>query len=517
MGWKGKSLLGLPVVAGVLYAGLAFVTREPDRPVTSIETGGKLAIAGVTIVDPGTGTHTPDRTVLIEGGMIAGIAEPGSLPANFASAQRVDAAGKFLIPGFNDMHAHPLGAHDPSGGLALMLANGITGFRQMSGSDALLDERRTSRLPLTVDAPAVPILPSALLTPLNASRPEQARQTVREQQAHGSDFIKAGFVSGPVLFAALDEARKIGIPVAGHVPAGVSVVASAQSGMRAIEHLGPANSLLIAPARDGGHILAEVHATTKFPQVPAIRSHILEKLAEWALAKRVINPAAADPEAGGVEPMRRALASFDEGRCRKAMQDLKAAGNWQVPTLIRLKSIYLADDPAFAREPNLRYMTRETVRDWRAAATKFAQIYSRDDRATMRAGYAASLRLVKLLEEEGVPMLAGSDASGAGWEVPGFALHQEFDELARAGLSPLRILQMTTSDAATFLGRSESMGRVQPGMAADLVLLDADPTAQVRNLHRISGVVRAGHYRDRAYLDGLISRVQANGGHLQSF
>ena len=72
-------------------------------------------------------------------------------------------------------------------------------------------------------------------------------------------------------------------------------------------------------------------------------------------------------------------------------------------------------------------------------------------RQTFRAAYDVMLNLTKVLDEAGVPMLAGSDSGGAAWEVPGLALHQEFDELARAGLSPLRVLQMTMWNAAEFM------------------------------------------------------------------
>ncbi|MBV9119066.1 MAG: amidohydrolase family protein, partial [Chloroflexi bacterium] len=70
-------------------------------------------------------------------------------------------------------------------------------------------------------------------------------------------------------------------------------------------------------------------------------------------------------------------------------------------------------------------------------------------------------------------------------------------------LSPLEVLQMTTLDGAEFLGRQESIGTVEPGKNADLVLLDADPTASVQNLHAISGVVRAGAYHSSADLEGM--------------
>ena len=86
---------------------------------------------------------------------------------------------------------------------------------------------------------------------------------------------------------------------------------------------------------------------------------------------------------------------------------------------------------------------------------------------------------------------AGSDSGGAAWEVPGLALHQEFDELARAGLSPLRVLQLTTSNAAEFLDAAAVMGSVDAGKHADLVLLEANPLESVDHLHRISGEVLA--------------------------
>lgn len=514
MAWMRKTLIAVGVAAGLGYAGLAWITRDPVRPVTRIAPSGRLLLTDATIVDVADGSLRPGSSILIDGGRIVAVGA-GDLAPGDRVVRRVSAGGRFVVPGYNDMHAHSLNAEDPSGDLTLMLASGITGFRQMSGSDRLLDDRRESRLPLTRDMPALLVTPGALLTPLNASRADQVRSTVREQQARGADFIKAAFVSGPVLFAALDEGRKAGIPVVGHVPAGTSVVAAAERGMRAIEHLGPANGMLIACSSQGDAILAGLRASTKIPTMPALRSHIVEKLAGWALEKRVINPAAADHEAGAIEPLKRALATFDPARCRVSMTRLRASGNWQVPTLIRLKTTYFADDPAFARDPNLRYMPPDTVSAWRDATARFAKTYPPADRAVLRQGYARSLRLVKLLDEARVPMLAGSDASGSGWEVPGFALHQEFDELARAGLTPLRILQMTTRDAATFLGRTASMGGIAPGQAADLVMLDGDPTISVANLHRIAGVVRAGYYHDRRDLDALRERVAAGKGYLK--
>lgn len=513
MRWFKRGLIGLVSTLAVTYAVLAFITREPTRPVVTLPRAGKLMLVGVTVVDPRTGALQPGMTVLMDAGKIVRVA--ADAPVVGADVQRVDATGKFVVPGFNDMHAHPLNNADPSGDFALMLANGITGFRQMSGSDAMLRNRAERRLSITADAPALLALPGPLLTPLTASKPEQARETIRRQHAAGADFVKTAFVSEPVLIAALDEARRLGIPLDGHVPGGMEVASAAAKGMRAIEHLGASNGLLFSCSSRGKAILANVASTTATPTVPAFNSRIIAKLAEWSFAKLVINPTAADHDMGGVAPTRAALASFDEARCRRQIALINTAGSWHVPTLIRLKTIYTAADPVFARDPNLRYMPADTVEKWREVTASFTATYSPAERDVLRASYLASLRIVKLLDQQGTRMLAGSDASGSGWEVPGFALHRELDELARAGLSPLRILQMTTIDAAEFLGRTATMGSVAAGRNADLVLLDADPTKDVANLHRVAGVVRGGFYHDAARLAALQERVAQGRGYLR--
>ena len=148
------------------------------------------------------------------------------------------------------------------------------------------------------------------------------------------------------------------------------------------------------------------------------------------------------------------------------------------------------------------------VRGWSKAAKKFSG-FPASARQTFRAVYGVLLNLTKVLDEAGVPMLAGSDSGGAAWEVPGLALHQEFDELARAGLSPLRVLQMTTWRAAEFMNATDVTGSVAAGKHADLVLLDANPVESVDHLHRIRGVVRGGRYLGPADLDALKKKVAA--------
>ena len=102
-----------------------------------------------------------------------------------------------------------------------------------------------------------------------------------------------------------------------------------------------------------------------------------------------------------------------------------------------------------------------------------------------------------------------SSASSRPVSSSGLALHQEFDELARAGLSPLRVLQMTTWNAAEFMSATNVMGSVAAGKHANLVLLDANPVESVDHLHRIRGVVRGGRYLGPADLGALKEKVAA--------
>jgi imidazolonepropionase-like amidohydrolase len=100
-------------------------------------------------------------------------------------------------------------------------------------------------------------------------------------------------------------------------------------------------------------------------------------------------------------------------------------------------------------------------------------------------------------------MMAGSDACGAQWLVPGISLHQELDLLGEAGLAPLTVLRMTTPAGARLHGREATMGAVEPGKDANLVLLTANPLESVANLHAVDAVVRAGRYYSRSDLDAM--------------
>lgn len=495
-------LIALAVVAVLLGALAWLVSAPPRRPVVVSQPAPRLRIEGATIVDPRDGRLVPDMVIETEGGRIVAVARTGTLTAS-PSIRRIDARGTFVVPGYNNMHVHALD-RDRTGALALMLADGTTGMRQMSGTDEDLADRREHRLPLTGDTPALLAMPGPVLIPFNAGSPDEARREVARQKAAGADFIKVAMLGPDAFWAALAASRQAGLPIVGHLQPGIDPARAARAGFRSIEHLGPGDPIWIACSTDRGALFAE-SAAHPMMKAPPVHIPYLDRFVMWRLQTLLINPAAFAKPAD-IARLGQAIATYDPARCATLARIFIAHGTWNVPTLVRLRNQYLADDPAYQHDPYLRYMPQSNIDSWREVTRKFAAMPPAT-RATYRAVYAHALMLTKLFSDLGVPMMTGTD--GGGYSSPGQSLHQEFDELARAGIAPLKILQMTTTAPAAFLGRTATMGRVAVGYDADLVLLDGNPVESEANMKRIAGVVRAGHYHGRRNLAAIRARVAA--------
>jgi imidazolonepropionase-like amidohydrolase len=456
-----------------------------------------LVLNGVNIVDTRTGKLTRNQSVAIDGGKIAQIARAGTIKAG-AGTKVIDARGKYLVPGYLDMHVHSFNAPDPTASLELMLANGVTGVRQMSGSPELLQKRRDGRLILPKDGPELLAMPGTVLTGANAGTPEAAVAEVDRQKQMGADFIKVIDVKPDPFFAALAESKKLGLVFDGHLQPTAAVEKAADEGMSAIEHLGPRESVLLGCSTDEDALRRVIAATP--PRAPPSAGGPAP--AEIAL-RATTNPImATDPIAFDV--MKRVAATYSEEKCRALAKRFVKDGTWMTPTLIRLRTMEFGDDPNYRHDPNLRYVPPKTRQLWEEMAQQFPQVITPDRRAMLKQFWALQLRFTKLLEDSGVAMMTGTDSGGAGhWEISGFALHHEIDLMRQASLKPLTILQMTTLNGAKFLHREDRMGSVATGKDANLVLLEANPVTSAANLHRITAVVRSTNYYDKPALERL--------------
>ncbi|WP_405911630.1 amidohydrolase family protein [Streptomyces sp. NBC_00963] len=478
-----------------------------SRYVEPSSINGRVVVQDVTVIDPLDGHRTTGQDVMVEGGRITSVTSTG---APTSGAHVVEGRGRFVVPAFMDMHMHALNTpEDVDGTYALMLANGVVGFRQMSGNRGLLKSRSQGTLPQPTGAPALKSTAGDLLTPLNASTADGAVQAVREQHRDGADFVKAGMTTRATFLAALEEANRLGIRLGGHLPADLDPREAARGGVWSIEHLGPGVTVFAAASSKEGEVRAS-NATRKLPPIPKIKIPGADKLAMKLIKGMVTNPATGTSELEA-HAYNLADGSYDQQKAEELAVLFVEHTTWQCPTLIRVHTQQFADSPEHTQDPRRRYMAPEELRTWDKSAKKFAKLPDLT-RNALHNHWSAQLRMTKTFADAGVPMVAGTDACGAAGVIPGFALHDEFDHLAEAGLDPLTILRTTTTEPARFLGEEGRFGRVVTGMPADLVLLDEDPLEDHTALREIAGVMRDGSWWSRAELDAILERIAARPG-----
>jgi imidazolonepropionase-like amidohydrolase len=471
-----KTILGAAVVATVGVIIVACGGGGGD----SLEISSGTLIKNVVVVNTRDGSLSAPMSVVVDNGKITRIT---AIPVYTKdAAQAVDGTGKYLVPGYNDMHTHFFDTPTDQPQTAKMLiANGITGIREMRGSADLVQSAKQLNADSAagrVDAPEILIIPGDIIgltaIPASTSAPA-AIQEVDTQKAYGAGFIKTFRANRDATLAFLAEAKNQGLYVAGHISQSVPAKELSDLGWKAMEHLGAGLTILLDCSANEDTIRASV------------------------LAAGTNNPF--------YEPI---LASYDDAKCQALAQTFAKNVTWHIPTLLKLRTGLVANDPAYLNDPNLIYVSKATRAAWAGAAQAFSQANDATLSATKVAYFNKEQTLPKMLKQNGVKMMAGSDTSSVpNWVIAGVSLHQEYKMLAAGGLSPLDILQMTTVNGAMFLGRESTMGTVEEGKNADLVLLDANPVSDVANLDRISGVFLKGRYFPKAALDKMKSDVAA--------
>ena len=432
------------------------------------------AITHVTIVDTTGGPAKADMTVVIDGELIVDVS-PSSSAKPPGGARIVDGSGKFLIPGLWDMHIHTFFGDWVPGGrevtLPLLLANGITGARDM-GSDLdpiilarkdvaegkLLGPRLVISGPM-LDGEKTPF-PAVIVV----RTPEDGRAAVQKLQPH-VDFIKIqSLVPRDAYMAIADEARTRGIPFAGHVPDAVRASEAAKAGQKSFEHL--------IGVFEGASSLED--ALLKGPKGPA-----------------------------------KFLASYDPAKESVLFALLAREPTWQCPTLLWELGGWLVDVFDVSQYAEMRYAAASwRNKTWPKFKADMTKNYVTDPLEVRRKFVEHELGIVARLKKAGVPFLAGTDTPAGVGIVPGWSLHRELERFVAAGFTPLEALQTATLLPARFLGKESSFGTVDRGKMADLVLLDADPTKDVRNTQKIAAVVAGGRVLTRGELDDMLAGVE---------
>lgn len=431
-----------------------------------------LALTNVTVIDVATGARAPASTVLVSGNRITAVG-PSSSVAVPSGAQRVDARGKFVVPGLWDMHVHISMTGRSS--LALFLASGVTGVRDMGGDVSRVIPWRDSVAHGTMTGPRILTAGSivergnwiravrglgeklkqpGLIAEMDRRLPldsvSDGQRAVDSLAALRVDLIKIrNFPSAPVYFAFARAARARGLRISGHAPPMAMVAAASDSGFGTFEH----SFLDFKQTLVGGFDA----------MAPADRAALFTRMA-------------------------RNGSSFD-------------------PTLVSTKARFIADsaiermiaDRSGSLPVGLPFASADVREQWREQLA----MRQADDQLDWNPIYRSTLRDISEMAVAGMLILSGTDVPVVTL-IPGYSLYDELELLVKdGGLTPLAALGTSTINPARVLGLADSLGQVKTGFVADLILLDRDPTLDISAVRSLNAVIRNGRLLNRADLDRM--------------
>lgn len=422
------------------------------------------AFINVNVVPMTSETVIEAQTVLVEDRKIVTIGDVDDIPIA-KGTEVIDGTDRYLMPGLSEMHAHipHVTSTDLERVLQLYVANGITVARGMLGRPEHLDLRQQIHSGTVLGPRLFTSGPS--FNGGSVSSPKAAIEMVRAQHGAGYDFLKIHPGLSRSEFEALaTTANQIGIQFSGHVSVAVGVPRALAAGMASIDHLDGYMQAIVADDADLSDTTAGLFGVLLADKIDK------QKITEVAVATA-------------------------------------EAGVWNVPTESMFEHWVSETTVVEMRErPEMRYMTLGRIGQW---TSRKEQVLNDPGYDPVIAASAIDVRrnLILALHEAGAGLLLGSDAPQV-FNVPGFAIHRELEYLVAAGLTPYEALRTGTVNPAVFFGQQRVFGTVETGKEADLVLLDANPLADIKNASRIHGVMLRGRWLGREDLDEILAKFE---------
>jgi hypothetical protein len=419
--------------------------RLAHRPV------GKLLFHDANLFDSEAARIEPHRDVLVEGNRIISVLPSGSPPAG---ARVIEAAGKTLLPGLFDMHAHV----GPNDGL-LNLAAGVTSVRDLANDNDELFERmqridkgeevgtRIFRAGF-IDGPGPFQGPTKVLV----STPAEALHWVDWYADHGFIQIKLYSSLQPSLVPIIaEEAHRRGLRLSGHIPSGMFAEDCVRDGYDEIQHV---NFLVL-------NFLRDVKVTNGRQRFTAVA----ERAADLDLRSA---------------PVRNFVALLQD---RHTTLD---------PTLAVFENMLLSR-PGQVPPGWAAVFDRLPAQVRRGALAGDLPVPPGMD-GRFRASFQRMVELVHDMWAAGVPIDAGTDG------LAGFTYDRELELDVQAGIPPAQVLQLATLGSARLVRHGGDLGAIRPGRLADLVLVDGDPAARISDVRKVVLTVKDGVIYDPAEL-----------------
>ncbi len=452
-----------------------------------------VVIRDVRIVDVQRGRLTAPRDVLVKGKLISAIRGAATI-ATPDRARVIDADGKYLIPGLWDFHVHIFSAPGEEDlALPLYIINGVTGIRDVGALRTRAEQEvvanaveRGQRVgPHIVLAGAmIDGPPGSWPGQMVAHDASEGRARVREAKAAGWSSVKSySLLSEAAYLGVADEAKRLGLPLFGHVPESVVLSTAVKAGHRSVEHFGRVTQA--CSTAEAGMIAANVAALQGPDPFPALMAVM-----------------------GGHN--KTTLAHWDAALCERVTQRMAQAGMAVMPSLM-VSDFYLGKDPADT-DPRMRSVPKAVRAQWAQGDWRRQQMGA-ELLALAPRSVALDWMTFKLAHDAGVKMLAGTDATYANpFLFHGYTLHDELARYVEAGLTPQQALLTATVNPGSYLKARDRQGRVAVGQRADLVLLDTNPLQDIAATRRIHAVIANGRLFDRQELDALLRDVEIKAG-----
>jgi imidazolonepropionase-like amidohydrolase len=396
---------------------------------------GVTVIEHVTVLPMDGRDSLTDQSVVVQGESIERVGPSRSIRIP-EGARRIDGRGRYLIPGLTDMHVHPY----DTDGLPSYLAFGVTTIAVMHGFPAVLEWRgRIEQGKLTGPTiysagPSVNGYPAGNPLFVSVEDPDEARAVVAGQHRAGYDFVKVYSMLNPSEYSAiLAEAKRRNMPVFGHIPWQVGWRGIIEQGQAGVAHV---EEFFNAGIQDSMFAEAARLAAKHGTAVTANLYAYSEMLAESG------------------------------------------------------------DIPKLLRDPEMRFHSPAGLSEKLPSSNRSLRPNQADFNGYLTRQLPRMRRLVKLLRDAGVPVFPGTDTETFGFA--GQSLHGDLRELLLAGFSPYQALESATRLPGEFIRKhrrgAQPFGTVSAGSRADLVLLDANPLADLENLRRVHGTMARGRW-----------------------
>ncbi len=424
-------------ISSAVQANLAALARLSAS--ARVAPARSLAITGATLENTNGNAPIPNSVILIEDGLIKA-AGPRSQVRIPKDATVLDASGKYSIPGLWDMHAH----YEQVEWGPIYLASGVTSVRDVGNEFNFITtlhtelDRKTNpaigphiEFAGIIDGPGPTSLGAII-----ATTPAEGIALVDKYKAAGARQIKIYSSMQPdVLKGITARAHALGLTVTGHIPNGMTAIDGVNDGMDQINHI------------------------------------------QYLLPYFTHQPIGPDGKPDRTKPP---VLDLDSPRARDLIATLKAHYTVLDPTTALFET-FMHTEPLNQFEPGIDHVApqlREAL-DSPPAPPARAEL--------TKARWAALMATLRALHQAGIPIIAGTDQA-----IPGYSLHREIELYVEAGFTPMEALQSATIQAAKALGVEKESGSIEPGKRADVLLLDADPLADIHNTRKVWRTVAAG-------------------------